>query len=142
MRTGKRVHACGRMGRLQRISVKRLNVVDCSVEHSVQFYILGVIINENLTWNYHIDGIARSISLNTGMIKKLKYMPERTCILYTLYCTLKFKAHFLSNSISYSSCLKLIFNLLTICYSLVLMLIIECLQFTNSPVPINYQVQE
>ena len=48
---------------------------------------LRVIINENLTWKNHIDGITKTISRNIGMINKLKFfVPER--ILRTLYCTL------------------------------------------------------
>ena len=48
---------------------------------------LGVIIDENLTWKNHIDGITKTISRNIGMINKLKFfVPER--ILRTLYCTL------------------------------------------------------
>ena len=48
---------------------------------------LGVIIDENLTWKKHIDGITKTISRNKGMINKLKFfVPER--ILRTLYCTL------------------------------------------------------
>ena len=48
---------------------------------------LGVIIDENLTWKNHIDGITRTISRNIGMVNKLKFfVPEP--ILRTLYCTL------------------------------------------------------
>ena len=48
---------------------------------------LGVIIDENLTWKNHIDGITKTISRNISMINKLKFfVPERT--LRTLYCTL------------------------------------------------------
>ena len=48
---------------------------------------LGVIIDENLSWKNHIDGITKTISRNIGMINKLKFIiPER--ILHTLYCTL------------------------------------------------------
>ena len=48
---------------------------------------LGVIIDENLSWKNHIDGITKTISRNVGMINKLKFIiPER--ILRTLYCTL------------------------------------------------------
>ena len=48
---------------------------------------LGVIIDENLTWKNHIDGVTKTISRNIGVINKLKYfVPER--VLHTLYCTL------------------------------------------------------
>ena len=45
---------------------------------------LGVIIDKNLTWKNHIDGITKTISRNIGMINKLKFfVPE--WILRTLY---------------------------------------------------------
>jgi len=48
---------------------------------------LGVIIDENLTWKNHIDGISKTIARNIGVLNKLKHsIPER--ILYSLYCTL------------------------------------------------------
>ena len=48
---------------------------------------LGVIIDENLTWKNHIDGITKTISRNIGMMNKLKFfVPEP--ILRTLYCSL------------------------------------------------------
>ena len=38
---------------------------------------LGVIIDENLTWKNHIDGITKTISRNIGMIINLKFsVPE------------------------------------------------------------------
>ena len=47
----------------------------------------GVIIDENLTWKYHIDEITKTISRNIGMMNKFKFfVPE--CILRTLYCSL------------------------------------------------------
>ena len=48
---------------------------------------LGVIIDENMTWKHHIDGISKTISRNIGVMNKLKhFVPER--ILYSLYCSL------------------------------------------------------
>ena len=48
---------------------------------------LGIIIDENLTWQNHINGISKTISRNIGVLNKVKYfMPQR--ILHTLYCTL------------------------------------------------------
>ena len=47
---------------------------------------LGLTIDENLTWKYHIDNITK-ISCNTDVMNKLKqFVPER--ILYSLYCSL------------------------------------------------------
>ena len=48
---------------------------------------LGVLIDENLTWENHTEAISKNISKNTGVLTKLKhFVPEN--ILYTLYCTL------------------------------------------------------
>ena len=48
---------------------------------------LGVIIDENLTWKSHIDGILKTIARNVGVLNKLKcYIPKR--VLNSLYCTL------------------------------------------------------
>ena len=60
----------------------------CQHSQSVKFNkILGVIIDENLTWKNHIDAISKTISRNIGILTKLKhYVPEY--ILYSLYCTL------------------------------------------------------
>ena len=49
--------------------------------------ILGVIIDENLTWKNHIDAISKTISRNIEVLTKLRhFVPEN--ILYSLYCTL------------------------------------------------------
>ena len=60
---------------------------DTNLERVDKTKFLGVIIDENLTWKYHIDGITKTISRNIGMMNKLKFfVPER--ILRTLYCSL------------------------------------------------------
>ena len=50
---------------------------------------LGVIIDENLIWRNHIDGITKTTSRNIGMINKLKFfVPERIlelCIVLWYY---------------------------------------------------------
>ena len=47
---------------------------------------LGVLIDENLTWKYHIDCVSKTLSRNISIMNKLKYfVPDR--ILHTLYCT-------------------------------------------------------
>ena len=48
---------------------------------------LGLTIDENLTWKYHIDNITKTISCNIGVMNKIKqFVPER--ILYSSYCSL------------------------------------------------------
>ena len=57
---------------------------------------LGVIIDENLTWKNHIDGISKTIARNVGVLNKLKcYIPKRVLHSYILYidfaiCKLKY----------------------------------------------------
>ena len=46
---------------------------------------LGLTIDENLIWKYHIDNITKAISCNIGVMNKInQFVPER--ILYSLYC--------------------------------------------------------
>ena len=47
---------------------------------------LGVLIDENLTWKYHIDWVSKTLSRNIGIMNKLKYFVPDS-ILHTLYCT-------------------------------------------------------
>lgn len=45
---------------------------------------LGVIVDENLSWKYHIEGISNTLSRNIGVLNKMKYfVPKR--ILRSLY---------------------------------------------------------
>ena len=70
-------------------SINQTNIIsdNTKLDRVTKTNFLGVIIDENLTWKYHIDGITKTISRNIGMINKLKFfIPER--ILRTLYCTL------------------------------------------------------
>jgi hypothetical protein len=48
---------------------------------------LGVIIDENLSFKYHIESVSNNISCNVGIMHKLKhFIPKR--ILYCIYCSL------------------------------------------------------
>ena len=48
---------------------------------------LGTIIDDKLTWKYHIENICKIISRNIGMMNKLKYtFPSK--VLLSLYSTL------------------------------------------------------
>ena len=60
---------------------------DAKLERVITTKFLGVIIDENLSWKNHIDGVTKTISRNIGVINKLKHsVPQK--VLYTLYCTL------------------------------------------------------
>ena len=48
------------------------------LESKVYMKYLGVLIDKNLSWKYHIDAIATKISKNFGLIAKLRhYVPRR-----------------------------------------------------------------
>ena len=48
---------------------------------------LGVIIDENLSFKYHVEAISNTISRNIGILNKLKYfVPKR--ILKCIYCSI------------------------------------------------------
>ena len=51
-----------------------LNNESLSQAKIIQF--LGVTIDENLIWKYHIDELATTISKNIGIINRLKYYPR------------------------------------------------------------------
>lgn len=70
-------------------SSKMLNFVldDVNLDRVNITKFLGVLIDENLTWKYHIEAISKTISRNIGVLNKLKhFVPDQ--ILHTLYCTL------------------------------------------------------
>ena len=57
------------------------------LESKVYMKYLGVLIDKNLSWKYHIDAIATKISKNVGLIAKLRhYVPRR--ILLNFYKSL------------------------------------------------------
>ena len=57
------------------------------LESKVYIKYLGVLIDKNLSWKYHIDTIATKISKNVGLIAKLRhYVPRR--ILLNFYKSL------------------------------------------------------
>ena len=48
------------------------------LESKVYMKYLGVLIDKNLSWKYHIDAIATKISKKFGLIAKLRhYVPRR-----------------------------------------------------------------
>ena len=60
---------------------------DTKLQRVTETKFLGVVIDENLSWKNHIQGISKTISRNIGVLNKIKYfIPKR--ILYTLYCSL------------------------------------------------------
>ena len=50
-----------------------IKINDVSIERVHKFNFLGVIIDENVTWNNHIDYIFSKISRTIGMLKRLKH---------------------------------------------------------------------
>ena len=52
-----------------------------SLESKVYIKYLGVLIDQNLSWKYHIDSIVTKISKNVGLIKKLRHSVPRPILL-------------------------------------------------------------
>ena len=68
-----------------------LNVIldDTELERVNKTNILGVIIDENLTWKNHIDGITKTISRNIGM---LLFCFLFVCLFWGFFCVCVFVA--------------------------------------------------
>ncbi len=56
--------------RVKPLGLKRENTI---VERVYQFNFLGIIVNEHLNWNSHVNKIANKISKSTGILNKLKH---------------------------------------------------------------------
>ena len=52
-----------------------------SLESKVYIKYLGVVIDQNLSWKYHIDSIVTKISKNVGLIAKLRHSVPRPILL-------------------------------------------------------------
>lgn len=64
-----------------------LQIDNCVIEYVDNFNFLGVIINKNLSWNTHLDVIAKKISKTIGILSRLKHcLPLQT--LKTMYTSL------------------------------------------------------
>ena len=50
-------------------------------ESKVYIKYLGVLIDQNLSWKYHIDSIVTKISKNVGLIAKLRHSVPRPILL-------------------------------------------------------------
>ena len=67
------------------VAKQNINVIldDVSLERVNFTKFLGVIIDENLTWNNHIDAVSKTFSRNIGMLRKMNhYVPGLFYILY------------------------------------------------------------
>ena len=59
----------------------------CKLARVGEANFLGIVIDENLTWNIQIDNVRKSFARNIGVFNKLKhFLPEQA--LYRLYCSL------------------------------------------------------
>ena len=52
-----------------------------SLESKVYIKYLGVLIDQNLSWKYHIDSIVTKISKNVGLIAELRHSVPRPILL-------------------------------------------------------------
>ena len=59
----------------------------CKLTRVGEAKFLGIVIDENLTWNKQIDNVRKSCARNISVLNKLKhFLPEQA--LYRLYCSL------------------------------------------------------
>ena len=67
--------------------IPKIQINNVPIEHVKEFNFLGITLDENLTWNCHINKIAMKLSKYIGILNKLKhYLPSY--ILKTLYDSL------------------------------------------------------
>ena len=65
-------------------SLPLLKINNTLIEKVSSFNYLGVMLNENLTWNTHIDKISSKVSKYNGLLNKLKHYLASN-VLKTLY---------------------------------------------------------
>ena len=71
------------IGTRQRIKKSTLNISinDCTVKFTNTFNLLGVIIDNNLSWKDHIIHISKKLSSKIGLIKRLYHILPRSVLL-------------------------------------------------------------
>ena len=60
--------------RLKSIDHFGVSLNDCSVERIQSYKYLGVMINESLTWEDHVDYITSKVKKRLGLLKRIKYL--------------------------------------------------------------------
>ena len=81
-----------------------LNIVfdGSPIEQVKSFKLLGVIVDDNLKWNYHIDYILKHIDSNLRLLRRIsKYLPRKALI--TFYFS-KIASYFNYCSLVWSTC--------------------------------------
>jgi uncharacterized secreted protein with C-terminal beta-propeller domain len=62
----------------------KLYINNIEIEYVDQFNLLGIVINKNLNWIYHVDMISKKIAKTVGILHQLKYyLPQNA--LYNIY---------------------------------------------------------
>ena len=59
--------------RSKKIQLPNLTLNNTPIEHVNQFDFLGVVLDENVKWDKHINKVGNKINRNIGLISKLKY---------------------------------------------------------------------
>ena len=67
--------------------IPKININGIDLERVTDFNFLGLTINENLSWNSHIEKISNKISRYNGVLSRLKHFLP-THILRTIYCSM------------------------------------------------------
>ena len=62
------------------LKLPNLTINGTNIKRSYAIKFLGVIIDENITWKYHINEIEQKIAKNLGMLYKASFMLSRECL--------------------------------------------------------------
>ena len=105
------------------INLSNIQLNNSMIEHVSSVRFLGVEMDENLKFNLHINNIAKKISQNTGILRKLKeFVPADTLLhlyyifieSYMNYCTLSFgnafDTHLRPLEVAQKKCVRVVGN--------------------------------
>ena len=62
------------------LHLPKLAINNTTIERQPQMRFLGVLLDENLTWKYHINTIKSKISKNLGLLFKARYIIKNHCL--------------------------------------------------------------
>ena len=72
---------------LENLTLPTLKLNNQIIERVTEFLYLGIYLDENLSWDSHVNYIGNKISKNNGMLRRLKHTLPRN-ILKTIYLSL------------------------------------------------------
>ena len=109
-----------------------LNIVfdGSPIEQVSTFKLLGVIVDDNLKWSYHIDYILKSISSNLSLLRRIsRYLPRKA--LTTFYFS-KIASYFNYCSLVWSTCSAMDANRLQLAQNYAARIILKLPKFSSA----------